>query len=86
MQVACRHRNGIITGYIVEYWKERNEHRFMNVSGDFSGGEYKFSGLSIATTYSVRVVAETSAGVGVYSETVTFTTPASKYNTEAIIK
>ena len=77
-EVPCRHRNGYITGYKVEYWKERSEHRFIDVSGDSSGGAYTISGLSNTTMYSVRVAAETSAGVGVYSEAVTFTTPASK--------
>ena len=76
--VNCLHQNGIIIGFRVEYWKERSDHRFMNVSGDFTGGAYTISGLSISTMYSVRVAAETSAGIGVYSEAVTFTTPASK--------
>ena len=76
--VNCRHLNGNITGYKVEYWKERSEHRFIDVSGDFTGGEYTIYGLFNATMYSVRVAAETSAGVGVYSKTVIFTTPASK--------
>ena len=76
--VNCSHQNGIINGYRVEYWKEGSEHRFIDVSGDSSGGVYTITGLSIATMYSVRVAAENSAGVGVYSEAVTFTTPASK--------
>ena len=77
-QVQCSHQNGIITGYKLEYWKEGSEHRFMNVSGDSTGGVYTITGLSNTTMYSVRVAAETSAGVGVYSEAVTFTTPPSK--------
>ena len=69
----------IITGYNIEYWKEMNMNRkIINLSGDSSGGAYSIFGLSNATMYSVRVAAETSAGVGVYSRAVTFTTPASK--------
>ena len=48
------------------------------VSGDSSGGAYVISGLSAATVFTVEVAAVNSAGTGVYSDSVTIETPASK--------
>ena len=46
---------------------------------DFSGRMYYvISRLSAATLYTVEVAAVNSAGIGVYSDSVTFETPASK--------
>ena len=48
----------------------------MKVSGDSSGGMITISdGLTIRTKYTVKVAAETSAGIGVYSFPQTFETP-----------
>ena len=79
--VNCTHRNGEITGYSVQYGVMGNGSIYdMNVSGNSSGGEATIPGLSPATVYAVVVAAETSAGTGVYSGTVTVETPDSEYN------
>ena len=61
----CIHRNGLITGYSVQYGSET-----VSVSGDSSGGLYVISGLMPSTTYSIQVAAKTSAGRGPYSAAV----------------
>ena len=67
--VDCIHRNGDITGYSVRYGKVGSaEGERTVVSGDFSGGMHPISELSAATTYTVEVAAETSAGPGPYSD------------------
>ena len=48
------------------------------VSGNFSGGMTTISGLTNETVYTVEVAAETSAGIGVYSELMETETPGSK--------
>ena len=77
--VDCIHRNGDITGYSVLYGEVGSGSiQIVSVSGDFSGGMYTISGLSTATPYTVEVAAETSAGLGPYSQTVNIETPDSE--------
>ena len=76
----CIRRNGDITGYSVSYEEvERGSTETMSVSGDFNGGMVTITGLSILTRYTIRVAAETSAGTGVYSDSVAFETPDCEY-------
>ena len=79
--VDCIHRNGDITGYSVRYGVQgsaEGDRTVEMVSGDSSGGMYVISGLSAATVYTVEVAAVNRADTGVYSDPVTFETPASK--------
>ena len=48
-------------------------------SGDSSGGMTTISGLTKETVYTVEVAAETSAGIGVYSEPQTIETPQGEH-------
>ena len=78
--VPCVHQNGEITGYSVRYGElESSELSVAMVSGDSSGGMITISdGLAIKTKYKVEVAAETSAGIGDYSDPLTFETPDSE--------
>ena len=75
--VNCRDQNGEITGYSVRYGElGSSEPSEKKASGDSSVAiSY---GLAIKTKYTVEVAAETSAGTGVYSDPLTFTTPDSE--------
>ena len=77
--VSCRHQNGQITGYSVQYEAVGNsETGFVMVSGDSSGGTVTISGLTRRTMYTVQVAAVNSAGTGVYSTPLPFETPNSE--------
>ena len=68
--VICVHRNGDITGYSVQYGVQGSGST-QNVS--ISGGaifEATISELEHGTSYAVKLAATTSAGIGVYSDTV----------------
>ena len=72
--VDCIHHNGNITGYSVRY-RVQGSGRTQTVS--VSGGavtETTISGLDFATNYSIEVAAVNNAGIGVYSDTIVFTT------------
>ena len=60
--VDCIHCNGDIAGYSVQYWEMESAEGERTVdemvSGDFSGGMYTISGLSVATEYIVEVAAD----------------------------
>ena len=78
--VPCVHQNGEMMGYSVRYGElgsgEISEEK---VSGDSSGGMITISdGITIKTTYTIEVAAETSAGIGVYSDPQIFETPDSE--------
>ena len=80
--VDCIHRNGDITGYSVQYGEvgsaEGERTVVEMVSGDFSGGMYKILGLIPFATYSIQVAAETSAGIGPYTDALINRTRQSK--------
>ena len=67
-----------ITGYSVRYGEVGNITVVEMVSEDSSGGMTTISGLTKETVYTVEVAAETSAGTGVYSHPLIFTTPNSE--------
>ena len=74
--VPCRHQNGQITGYSVQYEAVgSSETGSEMVSGDSSGGTTTISGLTRRTMYTVQVAAVSSAGTGVYSTPLPFETP-----------
>ena len=70
----------------MRYGEERNgesDRRVQMVSGDSSGGMTTIFGLLATcmheTVYTVEVVAETSAGIGVYSHPQTIQTPDGEF-------
>ena len=66
--VNCIHRNGEITGYLVQYeFQENGSTQTVNVSGDATN-ETTITELRAATNYSIKVAAVNSAGTGVYSD------------------
>ena len=72
-EVECLYHNGILTGYSVRYWQVGNlgrQTRTVNRRRTINIYE-----LSAVTGYTVDVAARNSAGTGVYSDPVTFTTP-----------
>ena len=71
--VDCIHRNGDIIGYTVQYGRKT-----VSISGDAGGGMYVLSGLMPSSIYSIRVAAETSAGVGNFSDSVIANTGGKK--------
>ena len=75
--VNCVHRNGEITGYLVQYREIESDNaqtiRVLRVESDVI-----ISGLIPYTTYSIRVAAENTAGSGVFSVPVTVKTPDSE--------
>ena len=77
--VPCIHRNGDITGYLVQYTRGGST-QTVSVSGDSSGGMVTISGLSPITMYLVQVAAVNSAGTGDYSDSMMISTPESEYN------
>lgn len=72
----CRDRNGEITGYSVRYGVDGTSQRqTKRVPGEESnGGMTIISGLKKETVYRVEVAGVTSAGTGVYSDSITLTT------------
>ena len=76
--VDCIHRNGYITGYSLLYAGRGSIHA-LSVSEDSNGGMTTISELSVATVYTVEVAAETSVGVGVYSDPLMISTLKSEW-------
>ena len=70
----CIHRNGDITGYIVQYGVQGSRTtESMNVSGD-APTEVMLTGLASTTMYYIEVAAVNSAGIGEYSNPITVMT------------
>ena len=65
--VDCIHRNGDITGYLVQYGSETT----VFAPGGSSGGFYDIIGLISTTAYSIQVAAKNSVGTGPYSSPIT---------------
>ena len=66
--VDCIHRNGDITGYSVRYGVQGSG---STQTRDVSVTEATLSSLMPSTTYSIQVAAMNSAGIGVYSTSIT---------------
>ena len=74
----CDQQNGAITGYSVRYGEvgtSVGERRVEIASGNSSS---TVSGLTKKTVYTFEMAAETSAGIGIYSEPLTIETPDSE--------
>ena len=68
--VPCIHQNGDITGYSVQYEVMGSGNtQTMPVSGAATT-QTTISGLTPSTNYSVQVAAESTGGIGVYSNPV----------------
>ena len=76
--VPCADQNGPITGYSVRYGEMGSgSTQNKTVSGD--SRMTTISELTKETVYTVEVAAETRAGTGVYSLTLTIQTPDSEW-------
>ena len=65
--VECRHRNGEITGYSVQYERVGSGNRqTMSLVGDTTT-ETTISGLESSSNYSIQVAAVNRVGTGAYS-------------------
>ena len=72
--VDCIHRNGDITGHIVQYGIQGSGSTVRkNVPGG-AATEATLTGLKSATAYYVEVAAVNSVGIGVYSESISILT------------
>ena len=68
--VDCIHRNGDITGYLVQYGLYGSETAVFAPGGS-SGGFYDIFSLISTTAYSIQVAAKNSVGTGPYSSPMT---------------
>ena len=74
--VPCVHRNGDITGYLVQYIGGGATDS-KSVTGD-DATMTTFEGLMPSTTYSIVIAAVNDAGTGDYSNSMIIETPQSK--------
>ena len=70
--VPCIHRNGNITGYLVQYIGGGST-QSLSVSG-MNTNEVTITGLTASTTYSVQVAAVNDAGTGPLNSSQLFVT------------
>lgn len=72
----CSAINGEIIAWVVRYSSPYTASRSLTVPGsNDASGEAVLTGLIFATEYEVQVAARNSNGDGVYSQTVSVTTP-----------
>ena len=67
--VDCSEQNGVITGYRVQY-EVVDSGNVQNMTVD-SGDNVTISSLVPSTSYSIQVAAETSEGIGPYTDSLT---------------
>ena len=72
-EVECTQRNGIITGYIIQY-NILNDSNPKKVTTDAEATNIVITGLSRFSLYSISIAAMNSIGTGVFSEMFTFVT------------
>lgn len=70
--VDCIHRNGNITGYLVQYQVQEDINSSLTVNT--TERKLVITGLHLSTTYTVQVAAITRAGNGGYSKAAVITT------------
>ena len=71
--MECTQRNGIITGYIIQY-NILNDSNPNKVTTDAEATNIVITGLSRFNLYSISIAAMNSIGTGVFSEMFTFVT------------
>ena len=64
--VDCMYQNGLITEYIIQYYKQDRENETMVNSTTTSMLEYTITDLQPLTVYVIEVAAENDAGIGIY--------------------
>ena len=72
-EVECTQRNGIITGYIIQY-NLINGSSPNSITTDAEATSIVITGLSRFSLYSISIAAMNSIGTGVFSEKFTFVT------------
>ena len=72
-EVECTQRNGIITGYIIQY-NILNDNNANEVTADAEATNIVITGLSRFNLYLISIAAMNSIGTGVFSEMFTFVT------------
>ena len=77
--VDCIHRNGDITGYLVQYGEVEGTEALLRVVNS----QVTITGLTPFTQYTVSVAAVNSAGTGVYSDKLVQET-AGEYITDVL--
>ena len=68
--IDCIERNGIITGYVVEFQEQGGA----RITGEVVGQSFTAAGLTPATRYTFRVAGVNSNGTGPFTAERTFTT------------
>ena len=71
--MECTQRNGIITGYIIQY-NILNDSNRNEVTTDAEATNIVITGLSRFNLYSISIAAMNSIGTGLFSEMFTFLT------------
>ena len=80
--IECTERNGIITGYAVEVWKQDG----IRISEDVVMGQsLNASGLTPATNYTFRVAGINTNGTGPFTEIIISTEEDSMYGTSVLV-
>ena len=64
--IECIERNGIITGYVVEFQDQQNG---ASIPGDLENQSFTASGLTPSTHYTFQVAGVNINGLGPYSST-----------------
>ena len=64
--VDCMYQNGLITEYIIQYYKQDRENETMVNSTTTSMLEYTITDLQPLTVYVIEVAAVNDAGIGIY--------------------
>ena len=64
-EVECSKRNGLITGYIVQYTEENANHT-RNITGG-NASSHVLTGLIVHRNYSIRLAAANKVGVGPFA-------------------
>ena len=71
--MECTQRNGIITGYIIQY-NVLNDSNPNEVTTDAEATNIVITGLSRFNLYSISIAAMNNIGTGVFSKMFTFVT------------
>ena len=68
--VPCPHQGGPITGYRLHYSNNGSDSYTVNITGE-QNKQFKLTGLTPSTSYSVQVAAVNDKGAGPYSTPLT---------------
>ena len=66
--VDCMHQNGVITEYIIQYYKQDRENETMVYTTSML--EYTITDLQPLTMYVIEVAAVNDAGIGIYDSII----------------